>query len=147
MVIITVLLGISYLLLCVCIVFFILIQPAKKGGGLGGLGGGAAAAGAITDTLGQTEAEQTLARYTKYGMVIFFVLSLVLTILSNRVSTTNLNLGNTQQQVPAGAAGGAATGGEAGAGAAQDFNIEIPAESGETAPAQPVEAQTEAPTE
>lgn len=78
--ILIILLAILYVILCAGMIFMILIQPAKKGGGLGGIGGGGAA---ISDSLGATQAEQTLAKITQYGMALFFVLSLGLTLLAN----------------------------------------------------------------
>ncbi|MDX1973501.1 MAG: preprotein translocase subunit SecG [Candidatus Sumerlaeia bacterium] len=86
--VLVILLGAIYVLLCLGLIFIVLLQPAKKGGGLGGIGGGGAA-GAISDTLGATQAERTLAKITQYGMMIFFVLSLVLTLLANYAVNAN----------------------------------------------------------
>jgi preprotein translocase subunit SecG len=86
--VLVILLGAIYVLLCLGLIFIVLLQPAKKGGGLGGIGGGGAA-GAISDTLGATQAERTLAKITQYGMMIFFALSLGLTLLANYAVNAN----------------------------------------------------------
>lgn len=84
-------LGIIYLLLCLLIVLIVMIQPSKSGGGMGGLGGGAAA-GAISESLGATQAEKQLAQWTYWMMGAFFVLALTLTALGNMVSGARVNL-------------------------------------------------------
>lgn len=85
-----VLLGIAYVALCGFLILIVLIQPAKKGGGLGSIGGGGAA-GALTDSLGATQAEKSMAQWTKYGIAIFFILSLGLTLISNAASQSTLS--------------------------------------------------------
>ncbi len=77
--------GFLYVVLCLFLILVILIQPAKAGGGLGGLGGGSAG-GAIADSLGATEGEKTLSKYTSYGIAVFFFLTLFLTFLINAKS-------------------------------------------------------------
>lgn len=111
---VVVVLGFAFVILCGFLILLVLIQPAK-GGGMGGLSGGAG--GAISETLGATQGEKSLARWTSIGMAIFFGLCLALTLIGNTASSNRLDLGasDTQagtpaQQAPAGA-GAQGTGG------------------------------------
>lgn len=79
----TAILGIAFVLVSIFLILIVLIQPGgQRGGGLGGLGGGSAG-GAISETLGATEGERTLARWTAIGMGVFFLLAIALTVLAN----------------------------------------------------------------
>lgn len=92
MAVLVILLSLAFVAICLFLILLVLIQPSKSGGGMGGLGGGAAG-GAIAETLGATQAEKTLARWTSYGMAAFFVLALVITYLVNLSSNkSTLNL-------------------------------------------------------
>ena len=100
------LLGLIFVALCVFLVMIILVQPAKKGGGLGSLGGGAAT-GALSDSLGATQAEKSMAQWTKYGLAAFFIMALGLTLISNAASRSTLDSAPDDVDVenaPAGAA-------------------------------------------
>lgn len=70
---------IGYVFVCLFLVLLILMQ-AGKGGGLSGLVGGSA----LADTFGTSGAEKTLARWTTYLAIVFFVLSIGLTIIGAR---------------------------------------------------------------
>ncbi|MCD6384165.1 preprotein translocase subunit SecG [Candidatus Sumerlaeota bacterium] len=70
---------IGYVFICLFLILLILMQ-AGKGGGLSGLVGGSA----LADTFGATGAEKTLSRWTTYLAIVFFVLSIGLTILGAR---------------------------------------------------------------
>lgn len=79
-----VLLGILFLGLCLFTIVIILLQPGRSaGGGAAGLGATSSigAAGAIAETLGATQAEKTLSKWTAVCVGLFFVLSLSLTLL------------------------------------------------------------------
>jgi preprotein translocase subunit SecG len=94
----TVILGFVFVVLCAFLILLVLMQPSKSGG-MGGLGGGAAS-GAITESLGASHAEKSLARWTSWGMAGFFVLALLLTLVSNRTGRSELNLGG-EEPAPA----------------------------------------------
>jgi preprotein translocase subunit SecG len=79
--VLTILLGFAFVALCIFLIFIVLLQPGK-GGGLGGLGAGSASS-AISESLGATQAEKSLSRWTSWGLFLFFLLCLVLTFLSN----------------------------------------------------------------
>jgi protein translocase SecG subunit len=124
----------AYILLAAFIVLIVLIQPGKSGGGLGGLGGGSTAGSAITETLGATQAEKSLARWTMYAGVIFGGLALALTLLGSLEQRSLLALSDEPSSPavitinPQGA-GAPATSGEA-------LAIEVPsAPASEAAPA------------
>lgn len=91
-------LGLAFVILCLFTVVIVLLQPGRSsGGGLAGGGGGMGGAGAIAETLGATQAEKSLARWTAWGLTIFFVLCIVLTLLgSYREDQGRLNLGGAQ---------------------------------------------------
>lgn len=91
-------LGVVYLLLCILLVLVVMIQPSKSGGGMGGRGGGAAG-GAISESLGATQAEKQLASLTYWLAGAFFVLALSLTALGNLVTGAKVNL--VDEQLPA----------------------------------------------
>jgi len=96
-------LGLFFVALCLLLILLVLIQPSKSGG-MGGLAGGAAG-GAISETLGATEGEKQLARWTAIGMTVFFVMCLGLTLMANRgTQRSQINLPSAAQQAPAGAA-------------------------------------------
>jgi len=102
-------LGIAFFLVSIFLILIVLIQPGgQKGGGLGGLGGGSAG-GAISETLGATEGEKTLARWTAIGMGVFFVLAIILTVMGNFLGSA-LDLDGAPapatQQAPAAAGAG-----------------------------------------
>ncbi|MDK2970538.1 MAG: Preprotein translocase SecG subunit [Candidatus Sumerlaeota bacterium] len=108
-----VVLGFVFAALCAFLILLVLIQPGKSsGGGIGGLGGGAA--GAIGETLGATQGEKTLSKWTSIGMAAFFGLCLLLTVLGNLQHSSQLDLGGTTEGLATEAApeSGAAPAGE-----------------------------------
>lgn len=134
--ILIILLGFIFVVLCVGMIFMILIQPAKKGGGLGGIGGGGAA---ISDTLGATQAEKTLAKITQYGMAIFFVLALGLTLLANySASSSKIQLPAVAPAAPTD--GATVIPADGGAVDLQAILDEAAANTGEATPAAPADA-------
>jgi len=132
MVFLTVVLGFLFIVLCLFLILIVLLQPGKSGG-LGGLGGGSASS-AISETLGATQAEKSLSRWTMWGMTAFFAMCLLLTFLVNfHQSGTSLNLPPTVTSTPAAIPVGGAAPTEDGAAAAVET---VPAEApAETAPA------------
>ncbi len=90
----------GYLLLAAFIILIVLIQPGKSGGGLGGLGGGSTAGTAITETLGATQAEKSLGRWTMYAGAAFGILALALTLLGSIEQRSMLNLGEERSAAP-----------------------------------------------
>lgn len=84
-------LGVVYFLVCIFIVLIVMIQPSKSGGGLGGLGGGATG-GAISESLGATQAEKQLATWTYWATGVFFALALSLTALGNLATGAKVDL-------------------------------------------------------
>ncbi len=107
--ILTVILGFFFIVLCLFLMLIVLLQPGKSGG-LGGLGGGSASS-AISESLGATQAEKSLANWTSWGMGIFFILCLLLTFLVNfhQSGGSGLNLPSaTDQAAETTGAGGAA---------------------------------------
>jgi len=86
------LLSIIFLVVAALLVMVILLQPGKSAGGGGGLGA-THATGAISDTLGATEAEKTLAKWTGWLAAGFIVLCLSLTVLTGMTGQqSKLNL-------------------------------------------------------
>jgi preprotein translocase subunit SecG len=86
-----VVLGFLFAALCAFLVLLVLIQPGKSsGGGMGGLGGGAASA--IGETLGASQGEKSLARWTSIGMAVFFGLCVLLTVLGNMQHRSKIQL-------------------------------------------------------
>lgn len=76
---ITVLL-IIYAVACAFLIFVILIQSGK-GGGLSSLG---SASQGLSDSLGATGAEKTLNKLTTGSAVLFMVIAIALSLVSNR---------------------------------------------------------------
>jgi len=83
----------AYIILAAFIVLIVLIQPGRSGGGLGGLGGGSTAGSAISETLGATQAEKSLGRWTMYAGAAFGTLALALTLLGSIEQRSLLELG------------------------------------------------------
>ncbi|MCB2153973.1 preprotein translocase subunit SecG [bacterium] len=79
MTVLMVILGLAYVVLCTWLVLIVLIQPSK-GGGMGSLGGGSASA-AISETLGASQAEKSLSKWTAWSTAAFFVIAILLTML------------------------------------------------------------------
>lgn len=79
---------IVYLILCLGLIFFILIQSGK-GGGLSSLGG---ANEALSESLGATGAEKTLTKITTFSAVGFMVLAIVLALMGSAMSSKNEQL-------------------------------------------------------
>ena len=77
---------IVYIILCLGLIFFILIQSGK-GGGLSSLGG---ASEALSESLGATGAEKTLTRITTFSAVGFMVLAIVLALMGSAISDGQL---------------------------------------------------------
>ena len=77
-----IILAIVYIALCIGLVVMILLQK-KRSAGLGSLGGmgGGGDSGTYWDKNKGRSLEGTLEKYTKIGGVLFFILSLVLTIV------------------------------------------------------------------
>jgi len=103
----------AYVILALFIVLIVLIQPGKSGGGLGGLGGGSTAGSAISETLGATQAEKSLAKWTMYAGAAFGFLALALILLGSIEQRSMLDLGEATpavsiQPVPSDAAAAAA---------------------------------------
>jgi protein translocase SecG subunit len=96
--ILLILMTAGYVILALFIVLIVLIQPGKSGGGLGGLGGGSTAGSAISETLGATQAEKSLAKWTMYAGAAFGILALALTLLGSIEQRSMLDLG---ESVPA----------------------------------------------
>lgn len=110
MVFLTVVFGFLFIVLCLFLILIVLLQPGKSGG-LGGLGGGSASA-AISETLGATQAEKSLSRWTTWGMGVFFVMCLLLTFMVNfhhAGSSLNLPVQSTPAALPINVAPGAAS--------------------------------------
>lgn len=132
--ILTVVLGFVFVVLCLFLILIVLLQPGKSGG-LGGLGGGSASA-AISETLGATQAEKSLGRWTTWGMAAFFVMCLLLTFLVNYQragSTLSLPTASQPAAIPVNA-GAAPTAGD---GAVAPEGEAAPAPAGDAAPAAP----------
>lgn len=98
---------------CLFLILTILLQSGK-GGGLSSLGSGGAG-GALSDTLGQTGAEKTLAKATSWTAGVFLLLSVILTIFgAERENSGAALLGGEVQGIPAPATAPAGAPGAAG---------------------------------
>ena len=78
---ILVLLSLVFTAACAFLILVILLQSGK-GSGLSGMLGGA---NPLTDSLGSSGAEKTLTKWTTVSAILFFVLSLALTLLGGRM--------------------------------------------------------------
>ncbi|HOE63501.1 MAG TPA: preprotein translocase subunit SecG [Candidatus Sumerlaeota bacterium] len=78
---ILVLLSLVFTAACAFLILVILLQSGK-GSGLSGMLGGA---NPLTDSLGASGAEKTLTKWTTVSAILFFVLSLALTLLGGRM--------------------------------------------------------------
>lgn len=78
---ILVLLSLVFTAACAFLILVILLQSGK-GSGLSGMLGGA---NPLTDSLGASGAEKTLTKWTTVSAVLFFILSLALTLLGGRM--------------------------------------------------------------
>ncbi len=73
------LLFLVFLIFCSLLIFFILLQRGKGEGLAGLLGGGGGAEG-----MGTPEAQKDLSRWTTYLSTLFFLMCIVITVISTR---------------------------------------------------------------